>query len=625
MNHTRIFQILLVLFAVVLCFGPVSLAGPLGTAFTYQGRLIDANNAADGLYDLQFLVCVVDTNGNWPIGEVNKPGVDVIDGYFTVELDFGDIFYDYGEDLWLEIGVRPGDQNDPNVYAFLSPLQKITPTPYALYAKTAGNVFGMISGTGTSNYIPKFISYNSIGNSIIYESTGNVGIGTTIPTTKLDVVGVITSTGGNSNNWNTAYSWGNHATMGYLTAETDPTVAASVKDGVSWGEVSGIPAGFADGIDDVGAGDNLGNHTATQNIKLSGYWLSGDGGNEGVYVANDGNVGIGTSSPAAKLSVNGDINAASVYRISGNTVLSVYGYNTFVGLGAGAVNTGWYNTFSGNNSGYSNTTGSDNTFSGNWSGNYNTTGYNNTFSGSSAGLHNTTGYNNTFSGGGAGLYNTTGNWNTFSGYCAGSSNTTGNSNTFLGYSAGRQNTTGSGDVFIGYNAGYYETGSNKLYVANSSGTPLIYGDFSTGGVGINIATAGGFTLFVNGPAYSTGGWLSSDLRFKKNIEKIDSPIDKVMNIKGVSFEWKTSEYKDKRFPEGRHYGVIAQEVEQILPEIVKEGPDGEKAVSYTEIVPVLAEAIKEQQKQIESLRSEVKALKEAMRQNQFTNAKEVQQ
>ena len=97
-----------------------------------------------------------------------------------------------------------------------------------------------------------------------------------------------------------------------------------------------------------------------------------------------------------------------------------------------------------------------------------------------------------------------------------------------------------------------------------------------------------------------------------------------MNIKGVSFEWKTSEYKDKGFPAGRHYGVIAQEVEKILPEIVREGPNGEKAVSYTELVPVLTEAIKEQQKQIESLRSEVKALQESMQQNRSTNTKEAQ-
>jgi len=69
------------------------------------------------------------------------------------------------------------------------------------------------------------------------------------------------------------------------------------------------------------------------------------------------------------------------------------------------------------------------------------------------------------------------------------------------------------------------------------------------------------------------------------------------------------EFKEKGFPEGRHYGVVAQEVERVLPEVVKEGPGGEKSVSYTEIVPVLIEAIKEQQKEIERLKMEVTELK----------------
>ena len=491
MKHTKISNILTVLFVVVLCYGPVGLAEPMGTAFTYQGRLIDANNAADGLYDFQFLVCEVDSNGVWPIGEVNKPGVDVIDGYFTVELDFGDVFYDYGEDLWLEIDVRPGDLNDPNVYTFLSPLQKITPTPYALYAKTAGNVFGMISGTGTSNYIPKFISYKSIGNSIIYESGGNVGIGTTSPAAKLNVVGQVKITGGSPAAGKVLTSDSSGLANWQTLTETDPTVLASVKDGISWGEVSGIPAGFADGVDDVGAGDNLGNHTATQNILLSGYWLSGDGGNEGVYVANDGNVGIGTTSPAAKLDVNGGINAASVYKIGGNTVLSVAGWytNTFVGIEAGAANTTTTangNTFLGYQAGYSNTTGLYNTFSGYRAGYSNTTGSYNIFSGYDTGLSNTTGYQNTIIGFDAGPSNTEGYNNTFLGNYAGISNTTGSNNTFLGYGAGNSNTTGRGNVCLGYLAGYYETGSNKLYIANSNADTnvLIYGDFSSKTVGI---------------------------------------------------------------------------------------------------------------------------------------------
>lgn len=99
------------------------------------------------------------------------------------------------------------------------------------------------------------------------------------------------------------------------------------------------------------------------------------------------------------------------------------------------------------------------------------------------------------------------------------------------------------------------------------------------------------------------------MRSKENIAPIESPLNKILNINGVLFNWKTEEYKDKGFPDGRHYGVIAQEVEKVLPELVKEGPEGEKAVAYTEVVPVLIEAMKEQQKEIEELRAMIKQLR----------------
>jgi len=131
----------------------------------------------------------------------------------------------------------------------------------------------------------------------------------------------------------------------------------------------------------------------------------------------------------------------------------------------------------------------------------------------------------------------------------------------------------------------------------------------SGNVGIGTTNPGSYKLYVAGPAYATEGWSPSDITFKKNIQSINTPLDKALNLNGVSYEWKTEEYADKGFAKGRHYGVIAQEIEKVLPEVVNTAPDGTKAVAYTELIPVLIEAIKEQQKQIDALKHQVSELK----------------
>jgi hypothetical protein len=161
--------------------------------------------------------------------------------------------------------------------------------------------------------------------------------------------------------------------------------------------------------------------------------------------------------------------------------------NTFVGTGAGDTNTtGYENTFVGMSAGVSNTTGYWNVFFGTDCGHGNTTGIDNTFIGHSAGNTNSTGTDNTFVGHYAGALSTTANANTFIGSAAGVLNTTGANNTFIGDEAGYNNTTGLGDIFLGYKAGYNESGSNKLYIANSdTSTPLIYGEFDNSIVTVN--------------------------------------------------------------------------------------------------------------------------------------------
>lgn len=90
---------------------------------------------------------------------------------------------------------------------------------------------------------------------------------------------------------------------------------------------------------------------------------------------------------------------------------------------------------------------------------------------------------------------------------------------------------------------------------------------------------------------------SSDERLKNNIHTITNPIEKVSALRGVSFEYKETGQKQ--------IGFIAQEIEKIIPEVVGENPDGYKGVQYQNVVGLLVEAIKEQQKQIDELRRKI--------------------
>jgi hypothetical protein len=128
--------------------------------------------------------------------------------------------------------------------------------------------------------------------------------------------------------------------------------------------------------------------------------------------------------------------------------------------------------------------------------NGNLSGYNNVAIGKSAMETNNSGYYNVALGNQALQVSTTSN-NTAIGAYAGVQATAGANNTYLGYFTGYSNLTGSGNVFLGYQAGYWETGSNKLYIANDPNKTLIHGDFSANRVGINT-TGETSTLTVAG-------------------------------------------------------------------------------------------------------------------------------
>jgi trimeric autotransporter adhesin len=166
--------------------------------------------------------------------------------------------------------------------------------------------------------------------------------------------------------------------------------------------------------------------------------------------------------------------------------------NVFIGYQSGMNNVeGVSNVFIGNQAGATNTgigdyIGDYNVFIGYLTGFYNTDGQSNVFVGKQAGFRNTTGRYNTFLGQNTGVQTTQGNFNTYLGAHAAESKTGGDYNTMVGYSAGSSNLSGSGNIFIGRQAGSAETGSNLLYIENSSSaSPLIGGDFTANMVAIN--------------------------------------------------------------------------------------------------------------------------------------------
>ena len=110
---------------------------------------------------------------------------------------------------------------------------------------------------------------------------------------------------------------------------------------------------------------------------------------------------------------------------------------------------------------------------------------------------------------------------------------------------------------------------------------------------------------ISGDLYAAGQLLSSDRRFKRDIVTVKNALSKVLQLRGVNYYWKQQEFPNRNFDEKLELGLIAQEVELIIPEIVAEAEDGYKAVEYQKLVALLIEAIKEQQTIIEGQKTEM--------------------
>jgi hypothetical protein len=207
----------------------ISLASGAGlaqtTAFTFQGKLTDLGNPANGSYQMQFKMFDAATNGNQIGATIPPVAVTVAQGVFTTQLDFGASAFP-GADRFLEISVR---RNSNEAYITLNPRQQISSSPYAIKALYAGQAdisldAQKLGGINASEYV----TTSTVGSSFIRNQTtlqtanfnisgnglvgGNLGIGLSNPVERLDVFGsaraisntaghFIAQTTGGTNSW----------------------------------------------------------------------------------------------------------------------------------------------------------------------------------------------------------------------------------------------------------------------------------------------------------------------------------------------------------------------------------------------------------------------------------------
>ena len=212
----------------------------------------------------------------------------------------------------------------------------------------------------------------------------------------------------------------------------------------------------------------------------------------------------------------------------------------------------------------------------------------------------------------AGGSQTTASFNTYVGDYAGWDCSTGGQNTAIGQGAGYNISTGTGNVCLGYAAGQtvLTTGANQLYIARSNtaasnASTWIHGDGS-----------GNCYQGNNNTAWST----TSDRRLKKNIVDSSKGLAEINQLRVANFEYRTEDEIDMtEFPladnsrqvvlgegnEGLHTGVIAQEVEAVLPECIEVSERGAKTVQTDPIMWAMVNAIKELSAEVQQLKSQI--------------------
>lgn len=314
MKTTKMLAILVLALGLMVCWPKTASADePMGSAFTYQGHLYDNNDVADGEYDFQFQLWGDPCSSEplFKIGDdVNKPDVDVIDSYFTVELDFGGGVFD-GNAVWLAIGVRPGVENDPCSYEVLLPRQEVTPTPYAIYAEATGTVPVPLELSSSVAFPGAVIKGTNNGNGFgvkgIHTTSGNTGNLGTISSGVYGFSSAGRAVFGSSGSGYAGYFDGKAKVIGDLIVDSNVGIGTTSPgeklDVAGTGQMTGfkLPTGASSGYVLTSDGSGVGTWQAAAGGGDSDWMVSGND----MYSIPSGNVGIGATSPDEKLHVQG--------------------------------------------------------------------------------------------------------------------------------------------------------------------------------------------------------------------------------------------------------------------------------------------------------------------------------
>jgi hypothetical protein len=333
---------------------------------------------------------------------------------------------------------------------------------------------------------------------------------------------------------------------------------------------------------------------------------------------------------AGSITLTGDLNlpattsaTAGVLTLAGAPFLHAFGTaNTFLGANAGNFTmTGGANTATGSLALSSNTTGDVNTAIGYNALSSNTTGTNNAAIGYNALSSNTTGDVNTATGVGALNGNTTGGFNTATGAGALFSNTTGDFNTATGVGALNGNTTGDFNTALGAGAGASLTsGDNNIYIGSDAGTPTESGQIRLGtgahtatfiaGIRGTVTGSGAIPVLIDSTGQlGTISFSASSRRVKTDIQDLAEASTPLLALRPVSFRYRA--HADQPGP--RQYGLIAEEVAEVLPDLVVYDPAGQpETVRYDELPALLLNELQQQHRELQEQHRTIQALQDRL-------------